>query len=1051
MRKVIAFLISFCTVIIFVSVCCRAYDGSTDISIELGQSPDMSAISARVGDHTAEPAIVEQSGKTVWHIGSTTWGDENLYLDINDSLVGGKKAFEDVYLDVEYYDEVSSSQSGSFFEIRYIDANGAESRSETVWGKGSKEFVTASVKLTAPRLNNAFGGSDFVLTTRSLLKHGYAGKGAKISKISVRIGDTETPLTAKLTTDKTGNIMYDTDERKAFKCSINNRTEQETEVACTLNLLSDGDVFETHNVNIKAEEGETAFYVGYDALRYGAFTAELVIQSNGNTFKASCPFSYNRYSDGRNERIGACVHLGGNERDPIKTLELLGNSGIKWIRTDMFWHTYETEKGVYQLSPYQKACLENARKNNLKLYPVLGFGNPLYTENKDGFPKTEEQRTAFYNYVYHVVTELERDYADVIGAYELWNEPNLTETIAPEDYTALAKVTREAMNAANSGRELVGLAMSGIHDPECVKWCDDAYAAGLGQYVDGLSFHPYSYWLTDSPDRFGLDEMIKKLRKIPQKYGGATKVWISELGWPTVIGTSETRQAKCLVRSFLITMVDEDSGPYFIYQFQDGGNDPYFVETQFGIIRPWTDVENVYAAKKAYSAVANMNYFLGGKECTNFVEGAAYNWFRFEDKDDNSYTDVVYNAMDAAASFTPTKPRPGFSLTVYDMYGNEIEDISPVRVNGEPIYAVYQRETSIAPAKADVTLEQTQKYGSVRLSGKREGETKVDFIVLKDGKSYGDFLTNPSECTAYFNTLIPENGSFGDEFYIANAAGTMNAVLHYASDNTYEAISFDLTNGIMLKTDGDNLNCTIDYQDGEYDLYIAQYRDSVQKSIVRLDSAADTVPTEPGADSARAFLWEKGTMEPLFPVAETKIREHNFIRAGLTDTYKVMFEGISDDAAVGLMIYKEDADWSSLKNEGASGTDIMYFNEIPTRRNRYSCEYTFRQSGLYRVRLSDFSGAELNNMLVLYASPTENVSAMEKLLAAAEQSQEAMMEAARKYRYELLLYYPNTDDFADRTALTEIYRYIRDNEVTASDGKIISDFYNQYISENEQR
>ena len=665
---------------------------NSELTIELGQSPDMSGISVWVGDGKTEPEIIKQDDKTAWHIGSTVWSDENLYLNINDAIAQIFKEYEDIYLDIEYYDEKPSGVDASFFEIRYIDAGGAQARSETVWGGGTERFVTATVKLTAAQLNNSFNGSDFVLTTRSFL-YGYSGKGVKISKITLRPSDTQSFVTARITTDKTGNIMYDTDKAKTFKCSVLNRSDAETEVGCTLRVLDDtGSVIETQEKAVIAQKGETAFYLDYQARRYGTFTAELTVENGNNTYTAKCPFSYNKYADGLNDRIGACVHLGYSSRDPIKTLELVSNAGIGWIRTEMHWKFYETEKGVYKLSAHQKNCLENARKNNLKLLVILAFGNSLYMENQDtSLPKTTAEKEAFYNYVYNLVTELERDYGDVVGAYELWNEPNmLSFNNDSADYVDLARYTRAAMTAAGSDKKLLGLSMTGLHSAEYCQWCTDAYDQGLGKYVDGITCHPY---MEDrSPELYDLNAHIDIMHRLAKSHGASPEVWASEHGWVTTAYYGETMQAKYLVRSFLTAMSDSEFGNYFIYQFQDDGNNPYDKERQFGLLRTWSEAVVSYAAKKSYTAIANMNYQLKDLECVKHTEGAAYDSFRFEREDGNAYTEVVYNRYEADALYSPKKPKQGYSLTVYDMYGNHIETIHgdngiyTFTLTKEPIY-----------------------------------------------------------------------------------------------------------------------------------------------------------------------------------------------------------------------------------------------------------------------------------------------------------------------------------------------------------------------------
>lgn len=1058
MKKIIAILIALCMVISCAPFVSYAYSsaGNSDITIQFGQSTDMSKISARVGDSVTKPTITVQDGKSVWHIGSTVWNDENLYLDINDSIAQTFEEYEDIYLDIEYYDEISQGLDAAFFEIKYIDAGGAEARSETVWGSGSNSFVTSTVKLTAPRMNNSCGGSDFVLTTRSF-KQGYSSKGIKISKITLRPSNTKSSVTARITTDKTGNIMFDSDAAKAFKCSIVNRSAAETEVLCTLNVYDDNkSLIETHDKTVTADVGETAFYVNYDSGRYGTFTAELIVKNGDNVFTAEYPFSYNRYAEIKNGRLSACVHLEGTERDPIKTLELVSNIGIGWTRNEMRWALFETEKGVYKLSETQKKYLDNAKKNNVKALIILGFGNTLYMDNEQIIPKSEEQKNAFYNYVYNLVSELERDYGDVVGAYELWNEPtielfNYNMEASGADYTELARITRSAMKAANSDKKLIGLAMTGIHSDICYQWCEDAYAAGLGKYTDAVSLHPYD--LLSSPEAFQLSQKIEKIRRLPEMYGGKTEVWISEHGWPTAsdVGITETTQAMYLIRSYLIAASDNELANYSIYEFQDGGNNPFEREHQFGIVRKWAGTEVPYVAKKAYPAIANMNYQLGNAEYISHKQGSSYDVFRYEGKD--SYIDVVYNRYDTEAAYIPKKPIHGYSLTIYDMCGNEIKNTGNVKINGEPIYAVYKKELqneTPAPVTSVVSAEQKEKYGSVQLSGQRKGETGVDFIVLKNGKTYADFLDSPADNALYFNTVIPQNGKFSDEFYIQNAAGQVNVIVHYRSDNTYEKIILDLTNQLVIEENGSSVTCAVDYNKEEYDAYVAQYRQGILAKADSFNSSQESVIKENGVDSVKAFLWKKGTMTPLCSDEELIIKSENFINAGISNGYTVSFGGISDGSAVGVMIYHENTDWNNLKSESIAEENILYFNEIPVLKHRYSGEYVIDgKSGLYRIMVSDFTGAKLKNAVVLYSNSKENEADMEKLLKAAKQSEEEMIKTAREYRYELSLYYPNTSDNIDASALKEVYNYIKSHEITSRDGKVISDIYNKYISDNK--
>lgn len=254
---------------------------------------------------------------------------------------------------------------------------------------------------------------------------------------------------------------------------------------------------------------------------------------------------------------------------------------------------------------------------------------------------------------------------------------------------------------------------------------------------------------------------------------------------------------------------------------------------------------------------------------------------------------------------------------------------------------------------------------------------------------------------------------------------------------------------ISLERDGNGIFVHSD-NDGSGLAFVAQYKEGELKAIDKLEFSDSIIAKTGGVDQIKGFLWDSESLRPLSePAVISGSDEKEFINAGIANSYTVRFSGVSGESCVGVMVYREDAEIDKLPGEDTAG-DIVYFDEIPAPNHKYSGEYTFEgKSGLYRLAVSDFTGMALENRLVVYADVNENAAAVAELTAAAKRSEEEMKELARRKRYELLFYLPDTDSAADDSALREVYNYISESAGDAADGKKLAEVYRRYASENK--
>jgi polysaccharide biosynthesis protein PslG len=135
-------------------------------------------------------------------------------------------------------------------------------------------------------------------------------------------------------------------------------------------------------------------------------------------------------------------------------------------------------------------------------------------------------------------------YRGRIGAYIIWNEPNLAiewggQPPDPAAFTELLKVGYQAVKAGDPEALVVaaGLAPTNSQDAQAMDerlFLEEMYQAGA--YFDILGAHPYSFGQApDAPESDGNHPAfgrLAELRRIMEEHGDRAKpVWITEMGW----------------------------------------------------------------------------------------------------------------------------------------------------------------------------------------------------------------------------------------------------------------------------------------------------------------------------------------------------------------------------------------------------------------------------------------------------------------------------------------------------------------------------------------
>ena len=245
---------------------------------------------------------------------------------------------------------------------------------------------------------------------------------------------------------------------------------------------------------------------------------------------------------------------------PERTYEHLAKLGVKWARVQTGWARTETTRGVYDFA-WLDEVVDNLRKIGIQPWFNFTYGNRLYTPDAPDASAvgwapvfSEEARQGWLRYTRAIAEH----FADRVTHWEIWNESNITvfwkpKKANPLDYTELVKVTAPEIRKRVPGAVIIGGAFAGVP----TSFMAGCMKAGMGDYVDRISFHPYQA----VPEK-NLAKNVDKWREIIGEYNPTLRLWQGENGCPSKGGKNSTgalskldwteiRQAKWVTRRIL--------------------------------------------------------------------------------------------------------------------------------------------------------------------------------------------------------------------------------------------------------------------------------------------------------------------------------------------------------------------------------------------------------------------------------------------------------------------------------------------------------------------
>lgn len=256
----------------------------------------------------------------------------------------------------------------------------------------------------------------------------------------------------------------------------------------------------------------------------------------------------------------------------------------------VIWPSVEPQRGVYHWDELDKDVAE-AERHRVNFLFTLGltprWAAPQGPNTYAGVSAPPDEGNDRRDFVRAVATR----YKGRVAAYEVWNEPDLTQFYSgtPAQLAALERVTAEAVHQADPSAVVVAPPPSGGAGIGQLRWYDDYLSAGGGRYADVLALHSYS-----SPPE-GDVEVVRAYRALLAAHGLRGKpLWNTETGME-LKGHTEAEAAAYLAREFITDWAVELGRMYF-YAYDNG--------LYFGLDQETPDGKNRNPAMLAPSGVA---------------------------------------------------------------------------------------------------------------------------------------------------------------------------------------------------------------------------------------------------------------------------------------------------------------------------------------------------------------------------------------------------------------------------------------------------------------
>lgn len=378
-------------------------------------------------------------------------------------------------------------------------------------------------------------------------------------------------------------------------------------------------------------------------------------------------------------------------------------------------------------------------------------GIDLYKDpNSETAPRTVEQMDALMNFVREKFDHypIENSHRTT---YAIWNEPNL-QNYWPKNPSAYEYSVMQRLLALESKErypDMPVIALDIANGTDAIEYIHKMFNTDVYPYIDGYSFHPYSF-PRDIDTSY--EPLIGKFLDLEDEYGGWMDCYITETGYPTpksTQGVSEEVQAENIVKALAYNDKHEIDGTYF-YSFKDNGPSETDRESNFGIVDYDWSPKAGYVAMAQTTKMLNTAHYVGETDLGANINAYVY----------------LRERKPMIIAWAPSDPvafAANENWYIEDVNGNEIKEKS-FELGKSPIY-IHQVDYSVLKNTLAKTVsakltEFVEKWGAI---------TDVsDIKALSDTETVNINIATPEE---FANKLF----AFGDKL-IAEYDGTTYSI-----------------------------------------------------------------------------------------------------------------------------------------------------------------------------------------------------------------------------------------------------------------------------------
>ncbi|QWC85311.1 cellulase family glycosylhydrolase [Nocardioidaceae bacterium] len=235
-------------------------------------------------------------------------------------------------------------------------------------------------------------------------------------------------------------------------------------------------------------------------------------------------------------RLGVQFHGLWSHQTPLtrgRTLDMIKESGARWVRLDVSWAMIQPREGSYDLVwgvPKVDTAIQEARARGLKVL-VTFWLTPGWANGNKGERVGPDDPSDYAKALAWAVKRWKGE----VRAWEVWNEQNSSDffrSADPVEYTRLLCAAHRQTKATGVKHKLL---YGGVmyNDSGFIR---RTYEAGARNCFDILSTHPY---MAPSDAHPGLPDdgtiwrlrHLESIRRLQAEFRDRTPIWATEFGW----------------------------------------------------------------------------------------------------------------------------------------------------------------------------------------------------------------------------------------------------------------------------------------------------------------------------------------------------------------------------------------------------------------------------------------------------------------------------------------------------------------------------------------